>query len=123
MLLFQDGKDSTVIGNLQHFFAQRIKEYEIAETDKNEKHDSRDRSDYSAIREQMVPPLTVRRTRRDLIEIRAGKRTSSSRESISRVEKPRPILYQPRPALDELYDRTVRMLSFPEQGGLTYNRY
>ena len=125
VLLFQDGKDPTVIGNLQHFFALRIKEYDIAKRIENEqqRHTEIIRI-YSAIREQVVTPLTVRRTRRDLMEDKRYKADLEQQGiSFPRVEKPTPILYQLPPDLDALYDRTIRLLSFPERGGLTYNRY
>jgi superfamily II DNA or RNA helicase len=128
VLLFQDGKDSTVVGNLQHFFAQRIKEYEVATNpkktpDKQEAHAAVSRI-YQLIREQVVQPLTVRRTRTDLLEDKRWKADLDAQGIVfPKVDKPSPILYQLDAALDALYDRTIQMLSFPEQDGLTYNRY
>ncbi len=125
VLLFQDGKDSTVIGNLQHFFAQRIKEYDSARkmVDPAEAQAAISRI-YELIREQVVAPLTVRRTRTDLI---ADKRYKADLEaqgiSFPRVEKPRPIYYQLDEALDQLYETTIQLLSDSAAGGLTYNRY
>ncbi|MDQ3314284.1 MAG: hypothetical protein M3505_06605, partial [Verrucomicrobiota bacterium] len=125
VLLFQDGKDSTVIGNLQHFFAQRIKEYDAARKldDPGEAHAAISRI-YQLIREQVVAPLTVRRTRTDLM---ADKRYKADLDSqgitFPHVEKPRPIYYQLDAALDQLYETTIQLLSAPEAGGLTYNRY
>ena len=40
-----------------------------------------------------------------------------------KVEKPRPICYPLAPALEDLYDRTVRLLSLSDGTGFTYNRY
>lgn len=125
VLLFQDGKDSTVIGNLQHFFAKRIKEYEAAHriADPREAQAVVARI-YEQIREQVVQPLTVRRTRTDLVEDKRWKADLDAQGIIfPKVEKPRPIFYQLDASLDALYDRTIKLLSLPESGGLTYNRY
>ncbi|GDY20686.1 hypothetical protein LBMAG56_20320 [Verrucomicrobiota bacterium] len=125
VLLFQDGKDSTVIGNLQHFFAKLIKEYEAA----HRIADSREAQAvvariYEHIREQVVQPLTVRRTRTDLVEDKRWKADLDAQGIIfPKVEKPRPIFYKLDADLDALYDRTIRLLSLPKSGGLTYNRY
>jgi hypothetical protein len=128
VLLFQDGKDSTVIGNLQHFFAQQIKAYDIAinrkkTPDKREAQAAVARI-YKLIREQVVQPLTVRRTRTDLVSDARWKADLDAQCIVfPHVEKPRPILYQLDAALDALYDRTIQMLTLAELGGLTYNRY
>jgi len=128
VLLFQDGKDSTVIGNLQHFFAQRIKEYQVATNpiktpDTKEAHAAVARI-YELIREQVVQPLTVRRTRTDLVEDKRWKADLDAQGIIfPKVEKPTPILYELNEGLDALYDRTMRVLALPDAGGLTYNRY
>jgi superfamily II DNA or RNA helicase len=128
VLLFQDGKDSTVIGNLQHFFAQRIKEYDIATNpkktpDKKQAHAAVARI-YELIREQVVQPLTVRRTRTDLVSDARWKADLDAQGIVfPKVEKPRPIFYKLDDSLDALYDRTIQMLTFADMGGLTYNRY
>lgn len=114
-----------MIGNLQHFFAQRIKEYDAARkmADPTEAHAAITRI-YELIREQVVAPLTVRRTRTDLVADKRYKVDLDSQGIIfPKVEKPRPIYYQLDDALDQLYETTIQMLSVPEAGGLTYNRY
>jgi hypothetical protein len=128
VLLFQDGKDSTVIGNLQHFFAQRIKEYEIATNpkktpDRRQAHAAVARI-YALIRAQVVQPLTVRRTRTDLVSDKRWEADLQAQGIVfPKVEKPRPIYYQLDAGLDALYDRTIEMLTLAELSGLTYNRY
>ncbi len=128
VLLFQDGKDSTVIGNLQHFFAQRIKEFQAATNplktpDTKVAHAAVARI-YEQIREQIVQPLTVRRTRTDLVEDKRWKADLDTQGIIfPKVEKPTPILYELNDGLDALYERTMRLLALPDSGGLTYNRY
>jgi len=125
VLLFQDGKDSTVVGNLQHFFAKRIKEYEAAHRIKDPREaQAAVARIYQEIREQIVQPLTVRRTRTDLVEDKRWKADLDAQGIIfPKVEKPHPIFYKLDDGLDALYDRTIRLLSLPESGGLTYNRY
>lgn len=127
VLLFQDGKDSTVLGNLQGFFARRIKEYDAARRlpDPVARH-AAIAAVYGPIRERVIAPLTVRRTRRDLLEDRRFKADLDAQGiCFPRVEKPTPIFYTLPPALDALYDRTVRLLTEPAEskGGLTYARY
>ena len=79
---------------------------------------------YGLIREQVVQPLTVRRTRTDL---KGDKRWDADLNAqgivFPKVEKPRPIFYKLDATLDALYDRTIEMLTLAELGGLTYNRY
>jgi hypothetical protein len=125
ILLFQDGKNSTVIGNLQHFFAQRIKEYDVAKRIKDErKRHAEIVRIYELIREQVVTPLTVRRTRRDLLEDKRYKADLIEHGvTFPDVEKPTPILYQLPSEMDALYDRTIRLLAGPQPDALTYNRY
>jgi superfamily II DNA/RNA helicase len=123
--LFQDGKNSTVIGNLQHFFAQRIKEYDTAKRidDEWKRHAEIIRI-YELIREQVVTPLTVRRTRRDLMEDKRYKADLIEHAvRFPDVEKPVPIFYQLPREMDALYDRTIALLAGPQPEALTYNRY
>ena len=71
-----------------------------------------------------MQPLTVRRTRTDLVEDKRWKADLDAKGIIfPKVEKPRPILYKLDAGLDALYDRTIRLLALPDSGGLTYNRY
>ncbi|MEI6514342.1 MAG: DEAD/DEAH box helicase, partial [bacterium] len=125
VLLFQDGKDSTVIGNLQHFFAQRIKEYAAAKKIEEQREAKQAVAGiYESIREKVVQPLTVRRTRTDLLKdhrYKADLDTQGIR--FPRVEKPRPIFYRLDSKLEALYDRTIGLLASPNGDGLTYNRY
>ncbi len=125
VLLFQDGKDSSIIGNLQHFFAQRIKEYAAAKKLADPREAKRAVAGiYGAIREKVVQPLTVRRTRTDLVKDHRYKADLDGQGiTFPHVEKPRPIFYRLDDELDALYDRTIRLLAGPNGEGLTYNRY
>ena len=125
VLLFQDGKDSTILGNLQHFFSQRIKEYRVARRLPNPDEAKRAVAGiYEQIREKVVQPLTVRRTRTDL---KNDKRYKADLDGqgvrFPPVGKPKPIFYRLGDELDQLYDRTIGLLGDLQPGGMTYNRY
>jgi superfamily II DNA/RNA helicase len=123
--LFQDAKDSTLeVSNLQHFFRQRIDEYKRLKENPNIKEVQEGvKKIYKEIRDKVIAPLTVRRTRTDL---KAHFQYTSDLETqgivFPDIEKPRKILYQLGPALDDLYDRTMYLLSH-EVDGVKYFRY
>ena len=66
--LFQDSKDSSLdVSNLQHFFRIRIDEYNKLRDNPNIAEVQQKVSEiYADIREKIIKPLTVRRTRTDL---------------------------------------------------------
>ena len=121
ILLFQDGKDTTLeISNLQRFFANRIKEYENAMRLDTKAAQREVKKIYQLIREKVVSPLTIRRTRSDLLENEAYKKDLDEQGIVfPKVEKPRKILYLLEPNLEKLYDKTIDVL----KNSLTYNRY
>jgi superfamily II DNA/RNA helicase len=127
--LFQDLKDSTLsVANLQHFFAQRQKAYQEAHRQSDpEVARQRVKEIYELIRTKIISEVTVRRTRNDLMEHDDYKKDLEHQGVIfPKIEPPRKILYQLPPALEDLYDRTVRILAPDkpdEPAGLTYNRY
>lgn len=123
--LFQDAKDSTLeVSNLQHFFRQRIDEYKQLRDNPNIKDVQEGvKKIYKEIRDKVIAPLTVRRTRSDL---KAHFQYTSDLDAqgiiFPDIEKPRKILYQLSPAMDELYDQTMFLLSH-EVEGVKYFRY
>jgi superfamily II DNA or RNA helicase len=123
--LFQDSKDSTLeTANLQRFFAPLIKEYDRLKRDPDPLA-VRDgvRAIYELIRTHVIQPLTVRRTRQDLWTHPAYRDDLIAQGiTFPEVQTPEKILYKLPPALDDLYDRTIRLLTDPAKG-LTYNRY
>ena len=122
ILLFQDGKDSTLeIANIQRFFAQRIKEYDNAMRNLDTQAARQEvKRIYRMIREKVVAHLTLRRTRTDLMEHEIYKKDLDEQAIVfPRVEKPRKILYRLEPELERLYDHTIKIL----RDGLVYNRY
>jgi superfamily II DNA/RNA helicase/HKD family nuclease len=126
--LFQDKKDSTLeISDLQHFFAPKIERYKELKKEKNVRKMAVGVKDlYEDIRRVVIEPLTVRRTRTDLLVNEAYK-NDLSKEGIHfpEVQKPEKIFYQMDSELEALYDRTIYALS-DKQGHddiLTFYRY
>ena len=122
--LFQDLKDSTLsVANLQRFFAKCEKDYRQAHQQSDvEEARKQVKAIYELIRTKVISELIVRRTRTDLVAHEDYKQDLDNQGvSFPKIERPRKILYQLAPALEELYDRTVALLSDPH--GLTYNRY
>jgi superfamily II DNA or RNA helicase len=124
--LFQDAKDSTLeVSNLQHFFRKKIDAYKrlkndrfsISEVQRSVKYI------YEDIRNKVIAPLTVRRTRTDLL---AHEQYSLDLEEqgviFPKINPPKKILYQLDEKLDNLYDDTMFYIS-NEHEGLTYFRY
>jgi superfamily II DNA/RNA helicase/HKD family nuclease len=123
--LFQDSKDSTLeVGNLQHFFRQQIDAYRKVKQEKDMVAVMRGvKTIYDEIRNKVIEPLTVRRTRTDLkINEQYAKDLEDQQIRFPDVQIPEKILYQLEPHLEQLYDETMRFLSHPTLG-LTYNRY
>lgn len=123
--LFQDAKDTTLeISNLQHFFSRRIKEFKAAKKEKDiPKMLNQIKTIYQLIRTKVVQPLTIRRTRTDLMEHDQYRGDLLDQGILfPKVEKPKPIYYPLDATLDDLYDRTIFLLQDPVKG-MTYSRY
>lgn len=123
--LFQDSKNSSLeVGNLQHFFRQQIDAYKRLKDEQNiELVKEGVKKLYDKIRVKVIEPLTVRRTRTDLL-IHSQYSVDLEDQGIRfpAVKKPEKIFYKLEPHLEKLYDKTIYFLSHPTQG-LTYNRY
>ncbi len=120
--LFQDKKDSTLeISNLQSFFAPQIKKYkELKKENDVRKMAAGVKALYEDIRKDIIEPLTVRRTRTDLIENEAYKKDLDEQGiKFPVVKQPEKILYQLDNNLESLYDSTLNTL----RDELTYYRY
>lgn len=123
--LFQDAKDTTLeVSNLQHFFSRRMKEFKAAKKEKDiPKMLHQIKAIYELIRTKVVQPLTIRRTRTDLMAHDQYRGDLLDQGIIfPKVEKPKPIYYPLDATLEDLYDRTIFLLQDPIKG-LTYNRY
>lgn len=120
--LFQDKKDSTLeISNLQHFFAPKIKKYkELKKENDVRKMALGVKALYEEIRKYVIEPLTVRRTRTDLLENEEyAKDLREQGVAFPVVKQPQKILYQLDNTLETLYDDTIRIL----REELTFYRY
>ena len=120
--LFQDAKDSTLDTiNLQSFFATQKKDYKAAGKEKDINIlKMRTTQIYDNIRRNVIEPLTVRRTRRDLME-NAQYAEDLKKQNIifpeAKIQSP--IYYPLESHLENIYDETVQVL----KDKLTYNRY
>ena len=123
--LFQDSKDSTLEeGNLQKFFRELIDRYNKLKKQKNISLIAEEiKAIYERIRVKVVEPLTVRRTRTDLMENEAYKQDLLKQGiQFPEVKAPCKIYYQLDGKLDDLYDKTIMYLS-DQNNGLQYYRY
>ena len=112
--LFQDSKDSTLEeGNLQRFFRDQTDKYKKL----NKVKDIKEVSDgikaiYEKIRVKVVEPLTVRRTRADLMDNEAYRKDLKEQNIMfPAVKAPEKIYYKLDAHLDKLYDETIEILS------------
>ena len=124
--LFQDSKDSTLdISNLQHFFRHRIDAYKRLKKHKNIKEIQEGVTYiYKQIREKVIQPLTVRRTRSDLnAHIQYSEDLKEQGIVFPDIQKPQKIFYELDIELDELYDKTMYLLSNKKRDGIFYLRY
>lgn len=126
LYLFLDAKQSPLeVGNLQHFFRPLIDEYEkLRKKEKDRvKIKAGVKKIYELIRNKVLEPVIVRRTRTDIRETdRYWEDIKSQGLNFPEIEAPRQILYQLDPVLNELYDRTFQIISFPKVG-ITYTCY
>jgi ERCC4-related helicase len=117
ILLFQNPRQSTLDGlpNLTAFFAPKTAEYKKLKSSPKLDINALKQL-YEDIREKIIKPITVRRTRRDIEEI---KRFAKDVEEFPKVQKPIKIEYQLNNDLTKLFDRTVLCLI----EDLNYSRY
>jgi len=117
ILLFQNPRQSTLNGvpNLTAFFAPKTAEYKKLKSSPKLDVEALKKL-YEVIREKVIKPITVRRTRRDIEET---KRFAKDVEEFPKVQKPVKIEYQLDKNLSELFDDTVSYLIEK----LNYSRY
>lgn len=124
--LFQDSKDSTLEeGNLQRFFREQIDKYKKVKKQKDIGLISKEiKVIYEKIRVKVVEPLTVRRTRTDLMENEAYRKDLEEQNvHFPDVKAPHKIYYQLDANLEALYDKTIEYLKGKDENGLKYYRY
>lgn len=124
--LFQDSKDSTLEeGNLQRFFREQIDKYKKVKKQTDIELISKEiKAIYEKIRAKVVEPLTVRRTRTDLMENEAYRKDLEEQHvHFPDVKPPHKIYYQLDANLEALYDKTIEYLSGMASNSLKYYRY
>ena len=123
--LFQDAKDSTLeVSNLQHFFRKKIDEYKKLRDNPNiQEVQSGVQVIYKEIRDKVIAPLTIRRTRTDL-KIHDQYKLDIAEQGIvfPDIKKPNKVYYKLDEKVDTLYDETMHLLSHPVEG-IKYYRY
>lgn len=122
LLLFQDARRSSLpVTNLQSFFGPIIREYrEIIQDD--EPNIERIRELYSVIREKVISPITVRRTRRDLNNYPKYKEDMKAQGiEFPDLSAPKAKYYQMDAKLSKLFYHTVFYLTDDDK--INYLRY
>ncbi|MEI6139801.1 MAG: helicase-related protein [Mariniphaga sp.] len=125
LYLFQDSKNSTLpVGNLQNFFRPLIDRYNRLKKSKDNTHISNEiKKIYKEIREKILEPIIVRRTRTDIRNTEEYWNDIVSQGiSFPDIVPPRQLLYQLDDQLNELYDKTLSYLK-NTNSGLGYYRY
>ena len=127
ILLFQDGNNSTLDFPLAGFFIKAKKEYkEILK--RPDKHEASRRTEklYETIRERVIAPLMVRRTRTDLLANDRYKKDLIDHGIVfPKTTPPQPVYYQLEAPLEKLYDNTIQKIDNKKQdtSGLLHTRY
>ncbi len=122
ILLFQDAGQSTLpVTNLTRFFAQRTEDYRKLKSDP-QLNVNKLREIYSKIRKDIIEPITIRRTRRD-IEEHPDYQADLQAQGITfpKVNPPQKIEYEMDDKLNELFYRTVYYLT--DKNKICYARY
>jgi superfamily II DNA/RNA helicase/HKD family nuclease len=111
ILMFQDARQSTLpVTNLTAFFAPLIEKYkELKRFDKLDVDELR--AIYAEIRRNVIEPITIRRTRKDLENIPEYKEDLEAQGiKFPKVEPPQKIEYIMDDHLNELFEKTVGYL-------------
>lgn len=113
--LFTDARKSTLtVTNLQAFFAPLIRKYKeiLAASKLTERPNTDDlRKIYTSIREKILIPITVRRTRKDVDSYKDYKKDLIDQGiSFPDIAAPRSIEYKMDKKLEELFYHTIGML-------------
>lgn len=113
--LFTDARKSKLdITNLQSFFAPLIRDYKaiLAHSRRTGKLDVDSlRKVYASIREKVLQPITVRRTRNDIKQYKAYKKDLDEQGiRFPEIAEPAAIEYKLGPGLESLFAETINML-------------
>ena len=123
VLLFQDENYSTLDINLGHFFAKVIKSHREISSDSPHHAPAKVAHLYKEVRDRVIEPLTVRRTRSDLQNHEQySKDLVEQGIHFPEPTKPQLLFYELETNLNRLYDSTMQKVSNPQEG-LRYTRY
>jgi superfamily II DNA/RNA helicase len=125
LYLFQDAKDSSLeVKNIQSFFRPLIDEYKKLKKERdNDKIKQDVKKIYETIRNKILEPIIVRRTRTDILKTEEYRKDMAEQGmTFPDIMPPKPILYQLDPELNKLYDESLQLLKFTNTG-LKYYRY
>lgn len=117
ILLFQDPRHCTIdgVGNLTAFFSPLIKEFKRLRS--NSESDIRDFKKLAErVRDRVIKPLTVRRTRTDIESV---PRYNKDVNGFPKVERPNESRYELNEHLADLFEQAMQTL----EKRLTYARY
>ena len=122
VLLFQDANDSTMEINIGQFFGKITERYKAIIRTKSSRPSSKTRELYAEVRDKVIEPLTVRRTRTDLLEHEFYANDLTQQSIVfPDVSTPEKLLYPLESHLNILYDETMEMIQ--GENGLQYMRY
>ena len=125
LYLFQDAKKSSLeVGNLQGFFRPLIDDFKkLKKLNDRDKISAEVKRIYTEIREKIIKPIVVRRTRTDILGTEEYK-TDLDQQGIQFpvIVPPQQILYILDEELDQLYDDSFNLIKDTKQG-LGYYRY
>lgn len=125
LYLFLDAKESSMeIGSIQNFFRPLIDRYEKLKKESNKAKIAIEVKDiYQQIRESILNPIIVRRTRTDIQDSEAyAKDIEEQGVKFPEIIPPKPILYRLRSDVSQLYDYTLDKVKDTKKG-LGYYRY
>ncbi len=127
ILLFQDGNNSTLDFPLASFFTKVKKKYkEILHLNDKNKAQEQTTKLYEEIRERVITPLMVRRTRTDLKNNKRYQKDLNEHGVVfPKTTPPKPIYYKLKPNLEHLYKDTIKKIDNKKQDktGLLHTRY
>jgi superfamily II DNA/RNA helicase len=126
ILLFQDARRSTIdgISNLQNFFAPLIDRYKkVMKNRKTLKNTDEVDEIYKEIRDKVLDKITVRRTRRNIMNDEYYKKDLDEQQiKFPEILPPKEIEYKLNNKLSNLFYSTLSVLT-DEENGLKYARY
>ncbi len=121
VLLFQDANNSTLGIPLGDFFSRINRRYnEIIS--KNARYSTSEKTAelYTEVRNKVIEPLTVRRTRTDLMNHELYKKDLEKQGfTLPKLSEPQKLLYPLEGSLNELYNKTVKLIT----NDMQYIRY